>query len=118
MMTRRINTEDAKQVGIERGYDAGKHVGLGPTASFVGLLDDENGELTAKILWEELEEECHLEAMETEENARQYSDFARFASLINEHSETEADELWNAYECGVLKGIAIAFDEAKAKFKN
>jgi len=115
---RKLNNEDAKQVGIENGYDAGRHVGLGPTASFVALLGDENGDLTARVMWHELEEECHVEAMECEQNARQYSDFSRFASLVNEHGETESDELWDAYECGVLTGIAIAFDEAKENFKD
>ena len=110
MMTRRLNQEDTRQIGIERGYDAGRHC-ISPVISFVALLESEDH-------WHKLEEEYHQDAMETEENARQYSDFTRFASLINEQGENESEELWNAYECGVLKGIAIAFDEAKEKFKN
>lgn len=85
-----MNKRDAYGIGYENGYEAGQY------AEF------EDGEIPL--------EAC----LEAEANARQYSPFELTASEINLAGD-RSDELWAAYDRGVLAGIKAGLKDRGIK---
>ena len=79
-----MDRQDAEAIGNDRGQGIG---------AFIEIYDD----------FEKYQEE----ALEAEENSRQYSDFGFITRDIN--AEEFPEELWEAYEDGVLNGIKEAW---------